>query len=725
MKDKKRKSEDLEENGISIGDVEEREKGSGLGSESEHERHHDHEEHHEGHRHTHCDHEEHIHDSHEHCHDHGHHDCCDHHHEGEACHCGHDHGHGCACCDDTPIRIDKAQKVWQVDKKQLVCVILSAVLLVAAFVLEHAFGKKAFWGYLPVYIAAYLLVAVESFAEGFRGLLKKDIFNENTLMNVASIGAFCIGEFEEGVAVMLLYTIGEIIQGISVRKSKKSIGQLLDIKVEKSQKLTDDGSYALVDTSTLKIGDKVLVKAGEKVPVDGKITEGNSSFDYSKLTGESIPVELGEGQEILGGTLNLESAIVLEVEKEEKDTTVSKILRLVEEAQQNKPKAEKFVRKFAKIYTPVVFGIALCIAVFLPLIKATGLTYTESITKGLVFLVISCPCALVISTPLTYFGGIGSASRHGVLVKGGNFLEKLNEIDEVCFDKTGTLTEGKLQVTDIKGDDLDLLKEVAGACESMSNHPIAKCISEYCGVNERADSSKEVAGKGLICEYKGKTALLGNEKLLEEYGIRAEQTVSASSKVYVAYDNKYIGCISLADKVRDNSKKTIEKLTQAGIKTIMLTGDNALVAEQVSKEVGVDEYRASLMPQDKCEFIEKEVASGKNVMFVGDGLNDAPAIKHASIGVCIGGMGNDASVEASDVVLIGGNIDRLDDAFRIAKKTKRIIIQNIVMALGLKFAIMAICMFVTPIMWLAVVADVGVCLLAIFNSMRTLRTKKQ
>lgn len=749
MKDKNLKSEILDQDGVFNEDAEEKEKESRLncecGSGSSHGRHSDHEERHDGcchthgehsnahgdHVHVHRKHSEHIHAEHEHCHDHDHCDCCGHDHDKEACHCSHDHdhGHGCACCDDSPIRIDKAQKVWQVDKKQLVCVILSAVLLVIAFVLEHTLGEKAFWGYLPVYIVAYLLVAVESFAEGFRGLLKKDIFNENTLMNVASIGAFCIGEFEEGVAVMLLYTVGEIIQGISVRKSKKSIGQLLDIKVEKSHKLLDDGSYAVVDTSTLKIGDRVLVKAGEKVPVDGKIIDGNSSFDYSKLTGESIPVELGEGQEILGGTLNLESAVVFEVEKEEKDTTVSKILRLVEEAQQNKPKAEKFVRKFAKIYTPVVFAVALCIAVFAPLIKATGLTYTESITKGLVFLVISCPCALVISTPLTYFGGIGSASRQGVLVKGGNFLEMLNEIDEVCFDKTGTLTEGKLEVVEIKGSDEKLLKEVAGACESMSNHPIAKCITEYCAVSERADSSKEVAGKGLVCEYKGKTALLGNEKLLEEYGIDVEKNTSVASKVFVAYDNKYLGYIALADKVRENSKKTVEKLTQRGIKTVMLTGDNALVAEQVAKEVGVGEYKASLMPQDKCEFIEKEVASGKNVMFVGDGLNDAPAIKHASIGVCIGvcigGMGNDASVEASDIVLVGGNIDRLDDAFRVAKKTKRIIIQNIVMALGLKFAIMAICMFVTPIMWLAVVADVGVCLLAIFNSMRTLRLKSK
>ncbi len=664
-----------------------------------------------------CNHHEHEHG---HCEEHrGHnHDCC-HDHE----HHGHNHEHGCACCDDTPIKINKKQKIWHVDKKQLVLVIMSAVLLVIAFALEHSLGKKAFWGYLPLYIIAYILVASESIIEGFKGLLNKDIFNENTLMNVASIGAFCIGEFEEGVAVMLLYTIGEIIQGISVRKSKKSIGELLDIKVEKSLKLEDDGTSIMVDTSSLAIGDKVIVKAGEKVPVDGKIIKGKSSFDYSKLTGESIPVEIEEGQEILGGTLNLQSAVIIEVEKEEKDTTVSKILRLVENAQQNKPKAEKFVRKFAKIYTPVVFAIALCIAIFAPLIKDLGLTYSQSIAKGLVFLVISCPCALVISTPLTYFGGIGSASKAGILVKGGNYLEMLNSIDSVCFDKTGTLTEGKLEVVDIKSDDSKLLKEVAGACESMSNHPIAKCISEYCDIKERAEESQEIAGKGLVCKYKGKKALLGNDKLMSEYGINVEENNSVASKVYVAYDGRYLGYIALADKVREGSKKTIELLKNRGLKTIMLTGDNEAVAKEVAKEVGVEEYHASLMPQDKCEYVKAKVADGKKVMFVGDGLNDAPAIKHASLGVCIGGMGNDASVEASDMVLIGGNIDRLDNAFKVAKKTRKIIIQNIAMALGLKFAIMVICMFVSPIMWLAVVADVGVCILAIFNSMRTLKIK--
>lgn len=689
---------------------------------------------HEGHEH-HCHHEhshtdcceEHSGHHHGHSHD-GEHCTCghdhDHSHNGEHCACGHSHSHshGCACCDDSPIKVDKSQKVWQVDKKELACVILSALLLVIAFVLEHTLGEKAFWGYLVVYILAYLPVAIGSMAEGFRGLLKKDIFNENTLMNVASIGAFCIGEFEEGVAVMLLYTVGEIIQGISVRKSKKSIGELLDIRVDKSQKISEDGNTVEVDTSTLKIGDKVLIKAGEKVPVDGKIIQGASSFDYSKLTGESIPVAIGEGEELLGGTLNLESSVVLEVQKEQNDSTASKILRLVEDAQKNKPQAEKFVRKFAKIYTPIVFAIALCIAVFAPMVSS--LSYNQSIIKGLVFLVISCPCALVISTPLTYFGGIGSASRRGVLVKGGNYLEMLNNIDEICFDKTGTLTEGKLEVVEIQGKDKELLKKVAGACENLSNHPIANCISEYCNTKERAENSKEIAGKGMLCMYKGKIALLGNEKLMQEYGIDFEQNTSIASKVYVAYDNKYLGCICLADKVRENAKNTIEKLKKLGKSTVMLTGDNATVAEQVCKQTGIDKYMASLMPQDKSAYVEEQVKAGKNIMFVGDGLNDAPAIRHASIGACIGGIGNDASVEASDMVLIGGNIDRLEDAFKVAKKTKKIIAQNIAMALGIKFAIMAICMFVNPIMWLAVVADVGVCLLAILNSMRTLRIKQ-
>lgn len=675
-------------------------------------------------------HEEEEHDCHNHSHSHSREDeCCGHSHShtGE-CACGHhhghgEHGHGCACCDDTPVKIDKDQKVWKVDKKQLVLVILSAVLLVAAFCMEHFGGEKLFWGYLPVYIVAYLLVAIESFAEGFRGLKEKDFFNENTLMNVASIGAFCIGEFEEGVAVMLLYTIGEIIQGISVRKSKKSIGQLLDIRVDKSLRIESDGSEKLVDTAVLAVGDRVIVNVGEKVPVDGKIVQGQSSFDYSKLTGESMPVELKTGEEILAGTLNLESSVIIEVSKGYNDSTVSKILRLVEEAQQNKPSAEKFVRKFARIYTPAVFAVALIIAVFAPMIKAFGMTYTESIAKGLVFLVISCPCALVISTPLTYFGGIGSASRRGILVKGGNYLEILNNIDEICFDKTGTITEGKLKVASIEAEDRQKIIQVAGACEKLSNHPIADCISEYCAVKDRADSGKEIAGKGLVCEYKGKVALLGNIKLMRDYGIEVVEKQDGLTRVYVAYDGSYLGDITLEDSVREGVSETIDGLKQRGIRAVMLTGDNETVANKVASKVGIDEYKAGLLPQDKCDYVKACVEEGKKVMFVGDGLNDAPAIKSATIGVCIGGMGNDASVEASDVVLVGGKLTQLDDAFKVAKKTKKIIIQNIVMALGLKFAIMIICLFVSPLMWLAVVADVGVCLLAIFNSMRTLRIK--
>lgn len=679
------------------------------------------------HAHEHNEHE-HAH-AHDHMHGHGHmhehgEECCREHAHSDGCGChGHGHSHGCACCDDTPVKIDKGQKIWQIDKRQLICVILSAVLLVAAFCTEH-FGKdRLFWVYLPLYIVAYVLVAAESFVEGFRGLVHKDIFNENTLMNVASIGAFCIGEFEEGVAVMLLYTVGEIIQGISVRKSKKSIGELLDIKVDKCVRLNDDDSEKEVETSSLKIGDRVLVRAGEKVPVDGVILKGSSAFDYSKLTGESIPVELTEGEELLGGTVNLENSVVLRVDREDKDTTVSKILRLVEEAQNNKPRAEKFVRRFAKIYTPAVFAIALIIAIFAPLIEAFNMTYTQSVAKALVFLVISCPCALVISTPLTYFGGIGAASRNGVLVKGGNYLEMLNSIDEICFDKTGTVTEGKLRVTDVLSDDRAKLLEVAGACEKLSNHPIAKCISEYCNVNDRASASKEIAGKGMVCEYKNKSALLGNLRLMSEYGIDTGEDESTDTAVYVAYDGKYLGKIILADAVREGTKEIMSGLSNRGIKTIMLTGDNEKTAKRVAEEVGISEYKAGLLPQDKCEYVRSAVEAGKKVMFVGDGLNDAPAIRSATIGVCIGGMGNDASVEASDMVLVGGKLSKLDSAFDVAKKTKRIIIQNITMALGIKFAIMAVCMFVTPIMWLAVVADVGVCILAIFNSMRALKSK--
>ncbi len=666
----------------------------------------------------HCD------EKHEHCHD----ESCEHEHaHGEHCNCNHDHGHahghGCACCDDSPIKIDKKQKVWQVNKAEVICIIVSAVFLIAGLIIDKVVGESLFGLYLAFYIVAYLAVGWKSLLEGIEGLKEKDIFNENTLMNVASIGAFCIGEFEEGVMVMLLYTIGEMIQGISVRKSKKSIGELLDIKVDKSNLVKEDGSCISVDTSTLKIGDRALVKVGERIPVDGIIVEGASSFDYSKLTGESIPVNKEVGEEVLGGTINLDSAIIIRVEKEEKDTTASKILKLVEESQQNKPKAEKFVRKFAKIYTPIVFVLALAISVFLPMISQVS--YSDAIRKGLVFLVISCPCALVISTPLTYFGGIGSASRKGVLVKGGNYLEILNSIDEVCFDKTGTLTEGVLQVKEVGAKDKETLVKIAGACESASNHPIAKCVAQYCNSAEIAKDVREIAGKGIICQVDGRQALCGNAKLLEDNGIEFEAVDRAYSVVYVAYDGKYLGFFGIADKIRETSKSVIDGLKSRGIATFMLTGDNEAVAKQVAEELGLDGYKASLMPQDKSEYIKSRSESGKRVMFVGDGLNDAPAIKNATVGVCVSGMGNDASVEASDMVLIGGNIDRLDDAFAVAKKTRMIIAQNIFLALGVKFAIMVVCMFVNPLMWLAVIADVGVSLLAVVNSMRLLSKRKE
>lgn len=672
-----------------------------------------------------------------HDHSHGEESVCGHglkdsgHVHGEGCSCNHDHeehghshGHGCACCDDTPIKIDSNQKVWQIDKRQTIGIIISILFLIAGLVVDKVVGKKLFGLYLAFYIIAFIAVAYDSMYEGFKGLIHKDIFNENTLMNVAAIGAFCIGEFEEGVMVMLLYTIGETIQGISVRKSKKSIGELLDIKVEKSNLLNPDGSTVSVDTSSLKVGDKVVVKVGEKVPVDGRIVDGASSFDYSKLTGESIPAGKGVGDEVLGGTINLDSVITLETLKEEKDATAAKILKLVEESQQNKPQAEKFIRKFAKIYTPIVFALALIISVFLPLVSQV--TYVDAIRKGLVFLVISCPCALVISTPLTYFSGIGSASRKGVLVKGGNYLEILDGIEEVCFDKTGTLTEGKLEVKNVYSQDEELLLKIAGACEDMSSHPIARCISQYCKSQTVATDAKEIAGKGVVCEVDGKIAVCGSAALLNDNGIDGfERAEGAYSAVYVGYDGKYLGRFEIADRIRENSKSVIKDLKDRGISATMLTGDNSAVAEAVGKELGIDTVKASLMPQDKCDYVKSRVADGKKVMFVGDGLNDAPAIKNATLGVCVSGMGNDASVEASDMVLIGGNIDRLGDAFKVAKKTKRVIIQNIAMALGVKFAIMIVCMFVNPLMWLAVVADVGVCLLAVINSMSALRGEKR
>lgn len=618
------------------------------------------------------------------------------------------------------------------NKKNLIRIIVTAAAFVPALVTYLLFeDNMPFWAWLIVFAAIYLAIGYDVLFRAARNIVHGKVFDENFLMIVATIGAFAIGEYAESVAVMLFYQAGEFFQSYAVGKSRKSISALMDICPETACLLTDDGEQT-VYPDEVEIGSIVVVRAGEKVPIDGIITEGEGVLDCSALTGESLPVKKNVGDEVLSGSINTSSVIKLRTQKKYEDSTVSKILDLVENASSKKAKAERFITRFAAIYTPVVVGFAVLIAVLPPLIISygDGAVWQEWISRALTFLVVSCPCALVISVPLSFFGGIGAASKRGILVKGGNYLEILNKADTLVLDKTGTITKGSFEVVRVEGDRSRVLLAAATA-EKSSLHPIALSIvaaAERDGFStSSALSSKEIAGRGVCATDGNKTILCGSALLMEEYGIEFTPVNNAvGSVVYVAECGEYLGAIEIADAVKDDSAAALSALKAMSVRTVMLTGDRKAAAEKVALTVGIDEVHAELLPNQKVERMEAELEANKQnkrgaVAFVGDGINDAPVLSRADVGIAMGALGSDAAIEAADIVLMNDSLNQIVTAKRIAKKTISIVIQNIVFAIGVKIAVLILAAFGVASIWLAVFADVGVAVLAILNAMRALR----
>ncbi|MDR3051488.1 MAG: cadmium-translocating P-type ATPase [Oscillospiraceae bacterium] len=579
------------------------------------------------------------------------------------------------------------------------------------------------WLELALFLVSYLLIGGGVLLRAAKNISKGQIFDENFLMSIATIGAFAIGEYPEGVAVMLFYQVGEAFQDFAVGRSRKSIATLMDIRPDFANlKIGDEARR--VSPEEVKVGDFIIVRPGEKVPLDGVVTEGRSALDTSALTGESLPRDVEPGSEVLSGSINNNGLLTIEVKKLFGESTVSKILDLVQNASSAKAPVENFITKFARYYTPAVVFAALALAVVPPL--ALGVGWAEWMNRALVFLVVSCPCALVISIPLSFFGGIGGASRNGVLVKGSNYLDALHNVDTVVFDKTGTLTKGVFAVTEIapaNGFTADELLELAAGAESGSNHPIAQSIMKAYGkpVSGAVDY-EEVAGHGVRAQIGGKTVHAGNAKLLE--GIAFEKPETVGTVVYLAVDGVFAGHIVIADEVKPDSANAIAELKALGVrKTAMLTGDSHAVGEKIGRELGLDMVCAELLPQHKVEQLEKLFAPGKGkLLFVGDGINDAPVLARADVGIAMGGVGSDAAIEAADVVLMTDEPSKIADAIRISKKTRMIVMQNIVFALAVKGVILALGALGYATMWGAVFGDVGVAVIAILNAMRAMRT---
>ena len=580
-----------------------------------------------------------------------------------------------------------------------------------------------------LYIISYLIVGFEVVKKAIINISHGEFFDENFLMSIATIGAFAIQEYPEAVAVMLFYQLGEYFQSYAVKKSRKSIASLMDIRPDYANLKVDD-KIEKVSPEQIKIGNIIVVKPGEKVPLDGIVLKGSSMLDTSALTGESVPREVKANDKILSGCINLNGILEIKVEKEYGESTVSKILDLVENATNKKAKTENFITKFSKYYTPIVVVLALIIAFIPPIVTKTNML--DWIYRALTFLVVSCPCALVISVPLSFFSGIGAASKKGILVKGSNYLELLAKTEIAVFDKTGTLTKGVFEVQKIENKehiDKKELLELAAYCESYSNHPISISIQKAYGEEidkKRIIDSKEISGKGIISKIDNKEIACGNIKLMNELNItNIDQIDDIGTCVYVAIDKKYAGYILISDNIKDDSNEAITKLKQAGVKrTIMLTGDNKNVAEKVNRKLGLDEVYSELLPIDKVNKLE-EILKSKNddvkLAFVGDGINDAPVLARADIGIAMGGLGSDAAIEAADIVIMTDEPSKIATAIKISRKTLKIVYQNISFALIVKIGVLVLSAFGLASMWAAVFADVGVTVLAILNSFRALR----
>ena len=619
-------------------------------------------------------------------------------------------------------------------KKVLIRIIISSVLLVALMITSKLVQLNK-WVEFVLFLVPYLIIGYDILKKAIKGIAKGQVFDENFLMAVATFGAVALGDFAEGAAVMLFYQIGELFQSVAVGKSRRNITSLMDIRPDYAN-VEVDGKLEKVDPDDVVIGTDIIVNPGEKVPIDGVVVSGESTLNTSALTGESVPRSVKSGDEIISGCINLTGVLRIKTSKEFGDSTVSKILDLVENSSMKKSKSENFITKFARYYTPAVCGGALVLAVLPPIVRmimGESAMWGDWITRALTFLVISCPCALVISIPLSFFAGIGCASANGVLVKGSNYLKALSDTQYIVFDKTGTLTKGVFEVTGIypaNGFDESTIIGLASYAESASNHPISISLKKYFGKEIKRDSVsdiEEIAGHGVSAVVNGHKVYAGNIKLMHKENIAVDAEHNEETVVYVSCDGVYAGCIVISDVVKDNSKKAISNLKKSGIdKTVMLTGDSKETAKRVAENLGLDEYHAELLPADKVEWVEKllgEKSPKKKLAFVGDGINDAPVLSRADIGIAMGALGSDAAIEAADIVLMDDDPSKIALARKISVHTLKIVKENIWFALIVK----AVCLVLGALgianMWIAIFADVGVMVLAVLNAIRALKLK--
>ena len=622
-------------------------------------------------------------------------------------------------------------------KSKLLLIIITIVLLAVAVVVEHN-TSIATWQLLLVYLVPYLLIGHDTLGEALEGIAKGDVFNEDFLMSVATIGALCIGflpgaetQFAEAVFVMLFFQVGELFEGYAEGRSRESISHLMDIRPDVAN-VERDGKVESVKPEDVRVGETIVVRPGEKIPLDGVIVEGTTSLNTIALTGESCPREVEEKDEVVSGCINLTGVIRVKTTKTFGESTVSKIIRLVESADEHKSRSESFITRFARVYTPIVVFAALALASVPPLFSADGfaLAFSTWLYRALIFLVVSCPCALVISVPLSFFGGIGAASRRGILIKGSGYMDTLASLGTVVFDKTGTLTHGEFAVEAVHPSSFDEheLLHLAAHVEHFTTHPIGAALRDAFP-SEATDGCKiedveEIAGRGIRAKVSGRTVCVGNSKMMEDIGLETHNCHLAGTIIHVSVDGKYAGHIVINDKIKEDSAEAIASLKRLGVeKTVMLTGDREAVGKDVAERLGLDEYHAELLPADKVAHVErliKETTEGKSLAFVGDGINDAPVLKRADVGIAMGGLGSDAAIEAADVVLMDDHPSKIATVVRIARRTIRIARQNVVFAISVKVAVLLLAAVGLGNMWMAVFADVGVTVLAVLNAMRAL-----